>query len=132
MVKAVPYVGKGSTTVRLFDGSYHFRQPTWGYEIELKWDNMTSANLTLFRDALMRLITDNVAGNAINIYVKQTNTGPSAPTFHSGKVLFGVMPDISDDNIMSTHKKRFRSRSAILMLRTKLTNFATPYDWLSE
>ena len=132
IVKAIPYVGAGKTIVQLFDGSNHSRLPTWGYTVELQWNNMSSGNLVYFQEALIRMMENIDASDPVNIYLKQTNTGATAPTFDPTRVILDVLVDIRDTDIQAIFTKRFRNRKASLFLRTKLNNLATPYAWLSD
>lgn len=130
-IQAVPYVGAGGTVVQLFDGTKHYRPPTWGYKVMLSWDEMGSA-LTQLDAAVSYLNTENAAGNDVNLYVHQTNTGDTSPVFDANKVIQKVIPELDENVIQAIFDKRFRSKSGSLILHTKDNDGATPHDWLTD
>jgi len=124
-VRAVPYNGDGSTVITLFRGERIFVPPTFGYTIEMAWENL-SRDLPKLREAIDLFIGTHAA-LVKNLFVEETSPG----TFAADKYVPDVIPEITADTLNVVYEQGFHRKRASLTLHSKQQTLEL-FDWVAE
>lgn len=129
-IRAVPNVGGGTTAQKLFDGRTRFKPPTFGYRIELEWQNLGRHSDKL-HEAVVFLV--NVSNHTANAPVFKAHYDHTTGLFAPDKTIGPVVPEITDETVKTMFEQRSRkNRPGTLTLHSRFANHATPYSWLLE
>lgn len=129
VIKAVPYVGSGSTVVKLFNGAKKFKFEGWEYQVELSWNSIEETEHAKLQDCILDMITQGDNTNGSVLYPRVQETSPGVFDIDTAKTI-EVIPELTDDAIQAIFTNRIRNRRASL----KLVSFEEPSltlkDWL--
>lgn len=122
-VRPEPWTGEGGTVTELFDGRRRLNTTTWGYRVELSWDELRSKQADL-QTAINYLL----ANNGADLYLETTNDGTA---FDATKVLPAMIPDLKGDELRAYFDRRARKRPGSLILVS--TSQQLPlYTWITS
>lgn len=113
-IRAVPYTPEGGTVITLFRGERIFVDPTFGYEIELSWNNIREHSHRI-QLALDKLIDSYIVDSAVNLYVQQTDTGYPG-TYSATRVVPDIIANLDGEALSAIFEQRFRRKRATLRL----------------
>lgn len=114
IVRAVPYTPEGGTVITLFRGERVFVDPTFGYEVELRWNNIREHSHRI-QLALNKLVAAHAGATVVNLYIQQTDTGYPG-TYSSTRVVPDIIAQLDGEALAAIFEQRFRRKRATLRL----------------
>lgn len=116
-----PWVGSGDTVVTLFDGRRRLENITWGYRVELSWDELRTDQADL-QAAIVYLLSNDGA----DLYVEHLGDG----VFDGTKIIPATIPQLKGGEIAARFTQRARRRPGNLSLLTKSQQLPL-YTWIT-